>query len=300
MAKMHVPAQHRKVRVWPAFRFLILFGLCFVILYPLLYMLSNAFRDPADMSDPTVLWIPRNLSLRPLRDVLRIMDFWPTLLRTLLLNGGCALVQVCSCALTGYGFARFHFRGQKLLFGIVILMILVPEQIILIPQYMQFQRFGLINSDLTMYLPAAMGNGVRSGLMILIFRQFFKGLPRELEDAACLDGCGPLQTFLRIMVPNAASAFLTVFLFSVVWYWNDSYVSSVFFTSNHTIALTVKNLKPLLNLYLFNDPTVQVSMREQIVWFEAACLLSILPLLLIYVCLQKYFTEGIARAGLVA
>mgnify|MGYP000193548988 CR=1 FL=1 len=91
-----------------------------------------------------------------------------------------------------------------------------------------------------MYLPAAMGNGIRAGLMIFIFRQFFKGLPKELEDAAYLDGCGPLRTFVQVMIPNASSSFLTVFLFSVVWYWNDYYVSSTFFTKNQTIALMLK------------------------------------------------------------
>ncbi len=220
-------------KVWSFLRFLILFGLCFVILYPLIFMISSAFRDPADMSDPTVMWIPRHLSLQPIRDVLKVLDCGPTLLNTLLLNIGCSLVQVVTCSLTGYGFARFKFKGKNLLFGIVIMMILVPSQIILIPQYMQFRYFdifGLIklitgdtltltDTPWTMYLPALTANGIRAGLMILIFRQFFRGLPKELEDAAYLDGCGPLRTFAQIMVPNARSSFLTVFLFSVVWYW---------------------------------------------------------------------------------
>ena len=102
------------------------------------------------------------------------------------------------------------------------------------------------------------------------------------------------------MVPNAASSFLTVFIFSIVWYWNDYYVSSSFFTNNETIAMMVKNLNTQLNLFLFNDATVQVSVREKIVWLEAGCLLSITPILIMYVFLQKYFTEGIERSGLVA
>lgn len=300
-------------KVWPIFRFLILFGLCFVILYPLIFMLSYAFRDKMDMSDPTIVWIPKHLTLSVMQDTLRIMDFGKTLKETLILNIGCSLVQVVACALTGYGFARFKFKGQKLLFGVVVLMILVPQQIILIPQYMQFRYFdifgiiklimgdslNLIDTKATMYLPALTANGIRSGLMILIFRQFFKGLPKELEDAAYLDGCGPFKTFVRIMIPNASSSFLTVFLFSVVWYWNDFYVSSAFFTKNQTIALMLKNLDTQLAMYLFNDATVQISIREKIVWLEAGCLVSILPLLIMYICLQKYFTEGIERSGLV-
>ena len=150
-----------------------------------------------------------------------------------------------------------------------------------------------------MYLPAATGNGIRSGLMILIFRQFFRGMPKELEDAAYLDGCSPFGTFLRVMMPNALSSLLTVFLFSVVFYWNDYYVSSTFFTNNKTVSLMLKNLSSQLSLMLFNDATVQISAREQIVWMEAGCLISIMPILIMYIFLQKYFTEGIERSGIV-
>lgn len=294
-------------RIWKVFRFVILFGLGFVIMYPLIYMISCAFREKADMSDPTVMWIPRHYTFDVITETLDAMDYWETLGTTLLLNIGCSLFQVISCAVTGYGFARFKFRGKKLLFGIVIMMILVPHQVISLPLYTQFRYFGikglfslnLIDTKLTMYLPAMTANGIRAGLMILIFRQFFKGMPRELEDAAYIDGCGPFMTFVRVMVPNAASAFLTVFLFSVVWYWNDYYVSSTFFTNTKTIAIMLSNLDNELKATLFDDPTVQISDREQIVWKEAGCLLSIAPVLLMYVFLQKHFTEGIERSGLV-
>lgn len=294
-------------KVWPFFRFVIIFGLSFVILYPLIYMVSCTFRERSDMSDPTVMWIPRHYTLQVLKETIKAMDFWNTLKNTLVLNIGCSLVQVLSCAITGYGFARFKFKGKGILFGIVIMMILVPTQVISLPLYTQFRYFGikglftinLIDKMATMYLPAVTANGIRSGLMILIFRQFFKGLPRELEDAAYIDGCGPLKTFIRVMVPNAASAFLTVFLFSVVWYWNDYYVSSTFFTNNKTVALMLQNLDSQLKMALFNDASVEISPREQIVWKEAGCLLSITPILVLYVCLQKHFTEGIERSGLV-
>ena len=101
------------------------------------------------------------------------------------------------------------------------------------------------------------------------------------------------------MVPNSGSIFLTVFLFSVVWYWNDFYVSSTFFTNNTTLALMLKNLSTRLSLVLWGSANVEISPREQIIWMEAGCLLAVTPLLVLYVCLQKYFTEGIERSGLV-
>ncbi len=293
--------------LWNIFRFLIIFGLSFVILYPLIYMLSCSFRDRTDMNDPTVMWIPRHYTLDVIKQTAHAMNFGKTLTNTLVLNIGCSVVQVFACSITGYGFARFNFRGKKILFIIAILTIIVPVQVVSLPLYEQFRFFGikgiftlnLTNTMACMYLPAAMGCGIRSGLMILIFRQFFRGLPKELEDAAYLDGCGPFGTFWRVMVPNAKSSFLTVFLFSVVFYWNDYYVSSTFFTENNTIALMLKNLNTQLALEIFNDATVQISPREQIVWLESGCLISIAPMLAMYVLLQKYFTEGIERSGIV-
>ena len=291
-------------KLWVVFRAVILCGLGFIIFYPLIYMISCTFRERADMSDPTVVWIPKRTTLSVLKETIEAMDFWNTLKNTVLLNVGCSLVQVLSCAVTGYGFARFSFRGKKLLFGIVILMILVPTQIISVPLYFQFRFFlgtdvNLIDTMWTMYLPAMTANGIRSGLMILIFRQFFRGLPRELEDAAYIDGCGPFMTFVRVMIPNALSSFLTVFLFSIVWYWNDYYISSMYFSETKTIATTLCNLENELKLRLFGDATVKISRREQAAWRQAGCLISIAPLLIMYTVLQKYFTEGIERSGLV-
>ncbi len=298
--------------VWPVFRALIVFGLCFIILYPLIFMVSTAFRTRADMNDPTIMWIPKHITFSNITDVVKAINFWDILGNTLVLNIGCSVIQVLTCAITGYGFARYEFKGKKILFFVVIMMILVPPQIILIPQYMFFRYFNplgiwklitgstisLIDTPLTMYLPALTANGLRAGLFIFLFRQSFKGLPKELEDAAALDGCSPLTTFVKVMIPNAGSTFLTVFLFSIVWYWNDYYVSTSFFVNNKTIALELKNLDTNLKVLLFGDANAQVNVRELIVWMESACLISILPILVLYVCLQKHFTEGIARSGL--
>ena len=317
-------------KVWPIFRFLILFGLCFVILYPLIYMVSTAFRPSAQMTDPSVIWLPKSLTLSNIIDVWETMDFGPTLLNTVVLNLVCSLMSVVVCAVTGYGFARFNFKFKGLLFAIVIMQIIVPPQITVIPVYLQWAYFkcaglvglafnagattflgmnistaeldgshyiSLINNPIVMYAPAILANGIKSGLYILIFRQFFKGLPKELEDAAYLDGCGPFKTFIRVMVPNASSAFLTVFLFSIVWYWNDYYISSTFFYSNHTVALALQKLSATLDQTIFNG--AQVGTRKKIVWLESGCLLTIAPILVMYCFLQKHFTEGLERSGLV-
>ena len=296
--------------VWPIFRFLILFGLCFVILYPLIFMISTAFRPSEQMNDPSIVWLPKSLTLDNIKQTWQVMKFDKSVLTTVRLNLIASVLQVITCSITGYGFARFSFKGKGILFAIVVLMIIVPPQITTIPLYMQYAFFkpqflaklltggatSLINTGWTMYLPALFANGLRAGLFIFIFRQFFRGLPKELEDAAYLDGCGPLKTYLVVMVPNAKTSFLTVFLFSIVWYWNDFYVSSSFFTHNDTVALMLKNLDAQLQQDLFGGQSVSV--RQLIVWLEAGCVLSITPLLVMYIFLQRYFIEGIERSGI--
>ena len=298
--------------IWPIFRFLILFGLCFIILYPLIFMISTAFRPNEQMSDPSIVWLPKSLTLNNIKQTWDIMNYGSTVLNTIKLNIISSLLSVASCAVTGYGFARFKFKGKNILFALVILMIIVPPQITTIPLFLQFSFFKgfglvklftgkevitLIDKGITMYAPALFANGIKAGLFIFIFRQFFRGLPKELEDAAYLDGCGPFRTFVTVMIPNAASSFLTVFLFSIVWYWNDYYISSSFFTKSDKVALMLKNLDSTLQSQLFNNQTV--SPRQIIVWLESGCILATAPILIMYIFLQRYFVEGVERSGLV-
>ncbi|MDE6725347.1 MAG: carbohydrate ABC transporter permease [Ruminiclostridium sp.] len=305
-------------KVWPVFRFLIIFGLSFVILYPILYMVSCAFRPQEEMYDPSVMWIPKTFIVSNITETWQAMKYPTILWNTISINIVCSLIQVVTCAVTGYGFARFKFAGKGFLFLIVILQIIVPIQIILIPQFQQFRYFdvfgifGLINPDkwkyginlintpASMYLQAFFVNGIRAGLFVLLFRQFFRGLPKELEDAAHLDGCGPFSTFLRIMVPNAKTSFLTVFIFSIVWYWNDSYVSGMYVPGEkaRTVALMTSNLWMTISQWKNGNEAPTGTASDWIVWVQAGAMLTILPILIIYCFLQRQFVEGIERSGI--
>ena len=298
-------------KVWPVFRFLILFGLGFVILYPLLYMLSTSIRPQIEMTDPSVMWIPKNVIFSNFVEVWQAINFPEVLLRTILINVVCSVLQVITCGITGYGFARFKFKGKGLMFGIVIFQIIVPVQVVLIPLYMQFRFFdvfgiiklitgsplNLVSTPAALYLQAFFCNGIRAGVFILLFRQFFRGLPKELEDAAYLDGCGPVKTFVKVMIPNAKTSFLTVFIFSIVWYWNDSYVTGMFFTEPYTIAMEINNIATKMMIFFTGETNGMAS--DYLVWIEAGCLLSLLPILIMYIFLQKQFVEGVERSGLV-
>ena len=235
--------------VWSIVRAVLLIGLSFIILYPLIYMVSIAFRPLDELFDPSVVWIPKHLTLKNIKFAMEKMNMLKpvgtenSLFNSVVVNLLSALLQVASTAFVGYGFARFEFKLRGFLFGVVIFTMVVPVNSIIIPLFLNYRNLHLLDSYFAFYIPAILGQGIRSGLFIFIFRQFFKGMPKEFEDAASVDGCGGLRTFLQIFVPNAGPAFLTSFLFSIVWYWNDYYYSSMFFPTKQTVSLALAGLR---------------------------------------------------------
>ena len=277
---------------------LILFGLSFIILYPLLFMCSMAFRSTADISDPSVIWIPRNFTMQNILDSLRFMNYWETLKNTFSLSIVSSFLQIISCSLVGYGLARFRFRGRNILFALVILTIVIPPQVLYTPTYLMYRDWNLINTPWPLYLPAMLGVGIKSGLFIYIFRQFYINLPGELEDAAYVDGCGHVRTFLQIIVPNAGVAFLTVFLFSLVFYWNDYFNVSMFLNNRQTVSTALSNL---MTSFLTDSEFESIMFNPYLAStrMQAGCLLAMAPLLLIYLVMQRFFVTGIERTGVV-
>ena len=296
-------------------RTVFLFCMSFVVLYPILYMISVSFRTPEDLYDPTVIWIPLHWTLQNYIDVVSIMNYPGLLANTLVQSIACTVLNVAVCALIGYGFARFRFPLRGLAFSLVLFTIIVPPQNISIPLYLQYQAFdflglgqigrlftakaftvNLLNTPLTMYIPAVLGMGIRSGLFIYIFRQFFRGMPKELEDAAYIDGCGIFRTFTRIMLSNAAPAILSCILFSFVWYWNDYFLSLMYFDEPQTLSTVLAGLQGTLRSMgfdFYSNPYLIVTRMQ------AACLLTIMPLIVLYAFLQRFFTDSIDKTGIV-
>ena len=300
--------------VYSLCRAVILAGLSFVLLYPILYIFSMAFRPSDQVLDPLVVWIPQSFTMANIRQAFSGMQYMESLWQSVRISLVSSLLSVAVYSLVGYGFARFSFRLKKLCFAILIFTIILPPQALLIPQYLENSYFdfffigrlvglftgtpltvNILDSVWAFYLPAICGFGVRSGILIFIFIQFYRGLPKELEDAAYIDGCGPLRPFLRIMLPNALPALITVLLFSVVWYWNDYQYAGMFLVDNQTLPLRLSNLKMVLN----SAAGQQLDPYQLSVLLPAGCLLVILPPLILYIIFQRYFTESIERTGLV-
>lgn len=298
-----VQGKARKI-LFRAIILLLLVDVGFIFVMPLLRMLSQSLMHVMDFYDPTVVWIPRHWSWENYRLVYQALTYPLTFKNTFLLAIIAAILQTTSCAIVGYGFARFNFPGRDRLFLLVLFAMIVPPHAIFIQLFMLYKSLpapleltsstNWLNTYLPFYVPEAMGMGLRGALFVFIFRQFFKGMPWELEDAALIDGAGPFRLFFSIMLPPAQPAIVVVFLFSFVWHWNDSLQPAIFVDK--------------ANLFVMMQQLAQVeaalaSMQYRAMWntgaIMAAALMVILPLLLLYMFTQRYFVESIERTGLI-
>lgn len=299
--------------LWSFVRLALIVGLSFVILYPILQKISTAIKDKTDLYSPIVVWIPAHYTLDNFKQAISIMDYWQTLLNTFVLSSSTTILTAASCALAGYGFARLKFRGSGLLFGGVILTIMVPPTTILIPIYLNLKDFtlmgiiplltgkslNLLNTYWPFILTSITANSLKAGLYIFIFRQFFRGIPKEVEEAAYMDGAGVGQTFLRIMLPNAVPAIVTVTLFSFVWQWNDSFFTTTYLTSSKVMSTQLGSLPYNLSIFLSGGENSKADPFYMSMVQDTGILLAILPLIILYLFVQRYFVESIERTGLV-
>ena len=297
-------------------RTLLIIGLSYLFLFPVYYMIIIAFQSAASATDPSVVLIPKALSLDSIKMSMKILEFKDSSILTATISVFSTIAALISCSMVGYGLSRFKFFGQNIIFALTVLTIIVPPQTILMSSYLNFRFFdfggilsllgpitgishiNLLNTPWTFILPSFFASGLRCGLFIYIFRQFFLGMPKDLEEAAKIDGCGALKTFIRIIVPLAVPTFVTVMLFSFVWHWNDFYSASMYFTDGVRPVMVMLNsiqnvLREQSGLDGYNSPYL---IRTYVM---AGALLSILPPLLLYVFTQKYFTESIERTGIV-
>lgn len=302
-------------------RTVLLVGFSYIILHPILQMISKAFMAQEDVFDNSVLWIPRHFTLDNLKVAAETMKYGQSLLNSVLYSLLGTVLQVIPCLMAGYAFARYEFKGRKALFAVVILTILMPPQQFMTPLYLhlsQFDVFGLIKSlnngkawnltatHIPFFLLSMTGFGLRNGLFIFLFRQAFRGVPRETEEAALIDGAGQFRVFWQIMLPGTVTILVTVMLFSFVWQYNDTYYSGLLLSDVRTLpqayglfdsAITGWNgdssVNNLLSQYVLDDPKVLSLLRN------SAMLLILAPLLVVYTFAQRYFIQSIERSGLV-
>ena len=285
--------------------YIVLLDLAYVFLYPYLYMIVTSLKTNADLHDPTVNWIPHTLKWKNYEMAFKTLEYTKNIGMSVIYTVFGTLGHLISCAFIGYGFARYEFRGKKVLFAILLLAIIVPTQALTVPLYMLYSNIGLLNNPLAVILPTFFGFGLRGGLFIFVFRQFFQSLPKELEDAARIDGCGYLKTYFRIVLPVSKAAMLVSLVLSMVWHWNDYFEPETFGANIKPLPVMLKGLIPLIESpgqiqQLVSD--MGLSDMEAVVnnaVFMAATLVTIAPIIIIYMFLQRQFMQGVERTGLV-
>lgn len=274
----------------------LLVGIGFVYLYPLLYMTSYSLKSLDDILNPLVNWLPTQLYLDNYEAAYSVLKFIPTLLETLYVTAIPAIVQTAVCAVIGYGFARFDFPFKRTMFVLVLSTFIIPPQVTVIPRYVFFNELGILGSIQSFLFPALLGQGINSAIFILIFYQFFKMLPKALEEAAQLDGAGFLRIFFTIALPMAGPAIIISFLFSFVWYWNETYLASIYF--GNALTTLPLELQKFVATYqqMFPQEGDSSEINEGIKM--AGTVMTILPMLLVYLVTQRWFVEGVDRSGI--
>ena len=304
-----------------AFRFILMLGVSYVILYPFLTKIAGSFMTVGDVIDSTVAIIPKNFNVDLYEYIIFENNYFEAFFNTLLLSLLCALFQTFISCLIGYGLAKFKFKGNKLLMATVVLTMIIPHRMLTMSLMQHFSRFdflkvlsmpydGIIevvtgsSIDLTntfwpLVILSIFGLAFKNGLYIYMMRQFFKGVPDELEESAYIDGSGVFRTFIQIIIPLSVPMMITIFLFAFSWQWTDEFYTTAFFVN------------PLDKLWLMPDVYTKIPVDLQvtnntaldkaysIVVKNTAGMMIIMPLVIMYIFCQRYIVQGIERSGIV-
>ncbi len=297
---------------WHVVRYLLVFGISFIIIYPMLVKLSVSLMTEADLMDPTVKWVPRHVTWDNYAKVIEALHIQSSLLNSLLYTMGITALQLLSCTMVAYGLARYAYPGSRLVFLLMIFTLVIPPQTYMSGLYVQFRfwdPFGLVtaltgstgvtNTFVPFILQAVLCQGLRNGLYVFLMRQYFRNLPGELEEAANVDGAGVMKVFFRIILPNSVPILVTVSVLSVVWQWNDSYNNAMLASQMDFLATNVGNIGTLLREGHQSADHLAGNSALLSACKNAAAMLMSLPIVIFFALVQKSFSENLARTGIV-
>jgi multiple sugar transport system permease protein len=262
---------------------LIVFGL--FMLYPLLWMAVSAFK-PAELvlTDPSI--IPTALTLENFRAgwTSGNQPFWVFFANSLIVAGGCVIGNLLSCSLTAYALARLQFRARRFYFAVVLVTVMLPMHVTVIPQYIVFSQLDLVNTYVPLVLPKFLAV---DAFFVFLMVQFIRGIPRELDEAAALDGAGAFRTFTAVILPLMRPALVTTTIFTFIWTWNDFFGQLIYLTDSaaFTVPVALSSL-------------VDSESQQGIGTLMAMSLLSLVPVLLFFAFAQKHLIRGISTTGL--
>lgn len=295
-------------------RAILLFGLCFLILQPILNKISVSFMTEGDLYNPVVISIPEHFTTDNYKLAATLMNYGKSLGNSFVISLSVAILQVAMSTLVGYGFARFKFPLKNFWFACVMLMVVIPPSVVSTSLYLHFRFFDILGifklitgstvnlraSVIPYYLMSVGCMGLKNGLYIYMIRQFFRNIPKELEEAAYVDGCGTLKTFVRIMLPDAKPILTSCFLFAFVWQWTDGFYSNLFLGGVNLLSINLKGLTDSLTGYLLRitGSVSAVSVAYNNCLLATGTLMLVIPLIILYLFAQKGFVESLSSTGI--
>jgi len=291
--------------LYQTFIYALLISISYIFLYPIFRMISMSFMSRMDIIDPEVLWIPTSLTFTNFRVASFVMNLPGSLWSTLWVITLFALSQTLVTAMTGFSLARFNFKFKKIWFAFILISFIIPLPVILIPRIMVFlsiqqtYSFQLIGTIYPQLALSILGQGVNSAIAILIFYNFFKMIPETLDQAAQIDGANAVQVFYHIIIKMSLTAITIVFLFSVVWNYNETYVTNTFIRSGiDMISIRLASFDGHFASIGGSLPGQSGEARINEAYKMAGTFLSMLPLLILYLFSQRQFIEGIENTGI--
>lgn len=291
-------------------RIVMLLAIGYLVIFPLIYIISNSLKTPEAFKNPLVVWLTTSVSFNSYKLAFQALDYSKSIVSTVVYEIVSAILEVASCAVAAYGLSRFDFKGKKIFMAFLLLMIIVPEQMIVLPNtvsYSDFSFFGIttvvnkifgtnirlniLDTVLPFWMPSIFGVGLKSGILIYIYMQFFKGLPKELEEAAWIDGAGPYKTFLSIALPSSSVVYLRCCFFGDMALERLSY-AVMYVNGKFTTAVKLSDIVTTLQGMGYYNSDVANGI------ILAACFIFIFPVLLLYIAVQNKFIKSIDRVGI--
>lgn len=300
--------------LYKLFRYALLIGISYVVLFPIIKMISAAFTTPQELYTEDSGFLPSRATFINFKEFQSYFPYLEYAGNTAKIALICTALQLFSCSLVGYGLGRYKFKGNAIVYACVLFTIILPLQTAIIPLYYEYRWFdifgigrliglftgktltiNLLKNYMSLYVPSLFAVGFNSGVYIFLFRQFFASMPRDLEEAAKLDGCNPVTIYLRIMIPNIKPVVVTVALLSVIYYWNDSLLTGVFALKNDGQTLMVALEEMVKQNSGIGREELDVMRREAERY--AIILASVTPLMIFFLIGQKFFVECMDRSG---
>ncbi len=267
-------------------RFILLVSGALIMLYPLIWMVASSFK-PEGTIFTNVGLIPKQFTLENYKigwNSNGATTFTTYFMNSIIISSLCVVGNVMSCSLAAYAFARLEFKFSALFFALMMVTMMVPQHATIVPQYVYFTKLGFNNTIIPLILPKLLAT---DGFFVFLFIQFFRGLPRELDEAAVIDGCNKYKIFLKVLLPLCKPAMITTIIFTFIWSWNDFFTQIIYLREAPKYTVT-------LGLRLFVDATAKSAFGAMF----AMSTLSLIPVIVLFIFFQKYLVEGIATTGI--